>query len=59
MKKLVYLFVATFATSLMISCGGKTTSSDAVCADSTVVADTALADTALADTAAVDSLCVL
>ena len=55
MKKLVYLFVVTFATSMMISCAGKTASSEDVTSDSTKVADSALVDSV--DTTAVDSIC--
>lgn len=60
MKKLVYLFVVTFATSMMISCAGKTASSEDVTSDSTKVADSALVDSALVDsvdTTSVDSIC--
>ena len=60
MKKLVYLFVAMFATSMMISCTGKTANSDDVISDSTEVADSVLVDsvdTVAVDTVAVDSVC--
>ena len=53
MKKLVYLFVAMFATSMMLSCTGKTASSDTVTSDSTEVVDSALTDSV--ETAEVDS----
>lgn len=60
MKKLVYLFVAMFATSMMISCTGKTANSDDVISDSTEVDDSVLVDsvdTVVVDTVAVDSVC--
>ena len=53
MKKLVYLFVAMFATSMMFSCTGKTGESKAVDTDSTEV-DSTLVDSV--DSAAVDSV---
>lgn len=54
MKKLVYLFVAMFATSMMFSCTGKTGESKAVYTDSTEV-DSTLVDSV--DSVAVDSVC--
>ena len=56
MKKLVYLFVAMFATSMMLSCTGKTASSETVISDSIEVVDSALVDSV--DTVAVDSICL-
>ena len=56
MKKLVYLFVAMFATSMMISCTGKTANSDDVISDSTEVVDSTLVDSV--DSVAVDSICL-
>ena len=56
MKKLVYLFVAMFATSMMLSCTGKTANSADVISDSTEVVDSVLVDSV--DTAAVDSICL-
>lgn len=56
MKKLVYLFVAMFATSIMMSCTGKTTSSETVTSDSTEVVDSTLVDSV--DSVAVDSVCL-
>ena len=56
MKKLVYLFVAMFATSMMMSCTSKTTSSEIVTSDSTEVVDSTLVDSV--DSVAVDSVCL-
>ena len=58
MKKLVYLLVAMFAASMMLSCTGKTASSEAVTSDSDSieVVDSALVDSV--DTVAVDSICL-
>ena len=55
MKKLVYLFVAMFATSMMLSCTGKTANSETVNSDSIEVVDSALVDSVdSVDTVAVD-----
>ena len=56
MKKLVYLFVAMFATSMLLSCTGKTASSETSDSDSIEVVDSALVDSV--DTVAVDSICL-
>ena len=56
MKKLVYLFAAMFATSMMLSCTGKTASSETADSDSIEVVDSALEDSV--DTVAVDSICL-
>ena len=56
MKKLTYLFVAMFATSMMLSCTGKTASSETADSDSIEVVDSALVDSV--DTVAVDSICL-
>ena len=56
MKKLVYLFVAMFATSMMMSCTGKTDSSETVISDSTEVVDSVVVDSV--DSVAVDSVCL-
>ena len=61
MKKLVYLFVAMFATSMMMSCTGKTDSSETVISDSTEVVDSVAVDSVLVDSVdsvAVDSVCL-
>lgn len=52
MKKLVYLFVAMFAASIMFSCTEKTACSETVASDSIEVIDSALVDSV--DTVAVD-----
>ena len=56
MKKLVYLFAAMFAASIMLSCTGKTASSETVDSDSIEVVDSAIVDSV--DTVAVDSICL-
>lgn len=56
MKKLVYLFVAMIATSIMFSCAGTTTNSETVASDSIEVVDSAIMDSV--DTVAVDSICL-
>ena len=56
MKKLVYLFVAMFATSTMLSCTGNAASSETVTSDSIEVVDSALVDSV--ETVAVDSICL-
>ena len=55
MKKLVYLFVAMFATSMM-SCTGKNDSTEVLNSDSIEVADSVLADSV--ESVAVDSVCL-
>ena len=55
MKKLVYLFVAMFATSMM-SCTGKNDSAEVLNSDSIEVVDSVLVDSV--DTVAVDSICL-
>lgn len=56
MKKLVYLFVAMFATSMMLSCTGNAASSETATSDSIGVVDSVLVDSV--DTVAVDSICL-
>ena len=56
MKKLFYLFVAMFATSMMMSCTGKNDSAEVLNSDSIEVVDSALVDSV--DTVAVDSICL-
>ena len=60
MKKLVYLFVAMFATSMM-SCTGKNDSAEVLNSDSIGVVDSVVADSVLTDSVdsvAVDSVCL-
>ena len=61
MKKLVYLFVAMFATSMIMSCTGKNDSTEVLNSDSIEVVDSVVADSVLADSVdsvAVDSVCL-
>ena len=56
MKKLVYLFAAMFATSMVLSCTGTTASSETTDSDSIEVVDSV--DSVAADTVAIDSVCL-